>query len=119
MVEFLDVPDFHGGSSDTPVWSADGKRVYFTAKVGNAVELFETTLDGRATRLTTSADGSLHYHPQPSPDGRWLLYGSMRGGVRDVYVRNLSDGTEKRITDQKPGSGAMWPHWQPRAATPR
>ena len=26
-VESLDVPDFHEGSSDTPVWSADGKRV--------------------------------------------------------------------------------------------
>jgi TolB protein len=25
VVEFLDVPDQHGGSSDTPVWAADGK----------------------------------------------------------------------------------------------
>lgn len=119
VIEFLDVPDFHGGSSDTPTWSADGKRVYYTAKVGPAVELFETTLDGRATRLTTSAAGCLHYHPQPSKDGRHLVYGSMRDGVRNVYVRKLDDGTETRVTAMTPGSGTMWPQWQPRAADRR
>lgn len=113
VVEFLDVFDFHGGSSDVPVWSADGAAVYFTAKLGEAVELFQTTLDGTATQLTKSAEGALHYHPQPSPDGRWLVYGSLRDGARNLYVRNLSERTEKRITDLKPGTGAMWPHWQP------
>ncbi len=113
VIEFLDVFDFHGGSSDTPVWSVDGALVYFTAKVGKSVELFQTTLDGRPTQLTKSADGSLHYHPQPSPDGKWIAYGSMRDGVRNIYVMNLSDRTEKRITDLKAGAGAMWPHWQP------
>ena len=33
VMEFLDVPDFHGGSSDVPVWSHDGLKVYFTARV--------------------------------------------------------------------------------------
>ncbi|MBP3956486.1 PD40 domain-containing protein [Gemmata sp. G18] len=113
VIEFLDVFDFHGGSSDTPVWSVDGALVYFTAKVGKSVELFQTTLDGTATQLTKSADGSLHYHPQPSPDGKWIIYGSMRDGVRNIYVMNLSDRTEKRITGLKAGAGAMWPHWQP------
>ncbi len=113
VIEFLDVSDFHGGSSDVPAWSVDGASVYFTAKVGKTVELFQTTLDGKATQLTKSADGSLHYHPQPSPDGKWLLYGSLRDGVRNIYAMNLTYLTEKRLTDMKPGSGAMWPHWQP------
>jgi TolB protein len=116
VIEFLDVPDFHGGSSDTPVWSVDGTTVFFTAKVGKCVELFETTLDGKAKQLTKSADGSLHYHPEPSPDGKRLVYGSLRDGVRNIYVRKLADGSEKRITDLKAGSGAMWPHWQPHTA---
>jgi TolB protein len=113
VVEFLDVPDFHGGSSDVPVWSADGQEIFFTAKVGKGVELFRTTLDGTATRLTDTPDGSLHYHPQPSPDGRWLVYGAKRDGVRNLFVMNLADRTEKQITAHKPGTGAMWPHWQP------
>ena len=115
VIEFLDVPDFHGGSSDVPTWSVDGASIYSTAKVGKNVELFQTTLDGKSTQLTKTADGSLHYHPQPSPDGKWLLYGSLRDGVRNIYAMNLSDRTEKLLTDLKPGSGAMWPHWQPLA----
>jgi TolB protein len=113
VIEFLDVFDFHHGSSDLPVWSIDGKLVFFTAKVGENVELFETTLDGQATQLTKTAASSLHYHPEPSPDGKRLVYGSKRDGVRNIYVMTLANGSEKQITNLKAGQGAMWPHWQP------
>jgi TolB protein len=113
VVEFLDVPDFHGGSSDVPVWAADGQSIFYTAAVGRNVELFRATLDGKTTRLTETPEGSLHYHPQPSPDGKWLAYGSKRDGVRQLFVMRLADGEERRITDLKEGRAAMWPHWQP------
>lgn len=113
VVEFLDVYDFHGGSSDTPVWAADGQSVFYTAMVGPSVELFQVTLDGRATQLTTSPAGTLHYHPQPSADGKRLLYGSKRNGVRQLSVMTVADRSEQALTDLKPGRGAMWPHWQP------
>jgi Tol biopolymer transport system component len=114
VVEFLDVPDFHGGSSDTPAWSADGQAVFYTAQVGKCVELFQSSLDGKTAQLTRSPEGTIHYHPQPSPDGRWLAYGSKRDGLRQLYVMNLADHTEKRVTNIKAGHAAMWPHWQPR-----
>lgn len=117
VIGFLDVPDFHGGSSDTPVWSADGKLVFYTAQVGSSVELFQVTVDGQSERLTTSADGTLHYHPQPSPDGKWLLYGSKRDGIRQLFVMRLADRFERRLTDLKSGHAAMWAHWQPVAKT--
>lgn len=113
VVEFLDVDDFHGGSSDTPVWSADGSSVFYTAKVGKSVELFRVSLDGKTERLTRTLDGTLHYHPQPSPDGKFLAYGSKRDGIRQLVVRELLSGKETQITDLKKGFGAMWPHWQP------
>jgi Tol biopolymer transport system component len=113
VVAFLDVPDFHGGSSDVPVWSVDGKSVLFTAAVGKSVELFRVRLDGKSERLTTSKEGTLHYHPQPSPDGKWLVYGSKRDGVRQLFVMRLADHSERRITNLKAGWGAMWPAWQP------
>jgi Tol biopolymer transport system component len=47
---FLDVPDFHEGSSDTPVWSADGRSVWYTAWVGESVELFRPRWRGRRSR---------------------------------------------------------------------
>jgi len=113
VTEFLDVPDFHGGSSDVPVWAPDGKTVYFTALVEGAVELQMVTLDGTLTQLTHSRPGTTHYHPSPSPDGESLLYGSTRGGVRQLLVRTFSDGSERQLTENQPGEGSMWAHWQP------
>jgi Tol biopolymer transport system component len=46
VVEFLDVPDFHSGSSDIPAWSADGTAIFYTARVGASVELFRASLNG-------------------------------------------------------------------------
>jgi Tol biopolymer transport system component len=112
-IQFLDVYDFHEGSSDVPVWAADGNSVFYTALIGKTVELFQIDLDGNTLQLTKSSDGTLHYHPEPSPDGKWLLYGSKRDGIRQIYVMRLSDHTEKRITNLKQGYGAMWAHWQP------
>lgn len=117
VTEFLDVFDFHGGSSDVPVWSVDGQTIFYTAKVGtdegSPVELFRVALNGNPVRLTSSREGTTHYHPQPSQDGRWLLYGSKRDGVRQLYLRHLADQVESRLTSHPHGTGAMWGHWQP------
>ena len=116
VVEFLDVFDFHGGSSDVPVWSVDGTSVFYTAKVGANVELFQITLDGENAQLTKTPAGTLHYHPTPSPDGKQLLYGSKRDGMRQLVIMTLADRSERQLTDLKPGHGAMWPHWRPRSS---
>jgi Tol biopolymer transport system component len=87
--------------------------VFYTAQVGKAVELFQVTLDGNNERLTKTPDETLHYHPEPSPDGQWLAFGSKRAGVRQLYVMRLADRFERRITNLAPGHAAMWPHWQP------
>lgn len=128
VTEFLDVPDFHGGSSDVPVWSHDGSKVYFTARVsstdgveGETVELHEVSLaeGAESVRLTRSPPGTSHFHPRPSPDGAWLLYGSRRaapggGMARNLYARRLADGHEIALTHLPPGMAAMHGHWQPR-----
>lgn len=115
VIEFLDVPDFHGGSSDTPIWSSDGQLVFYTARVGQNVELFQVTLDGHTKQLTHTAAGTLHYHPKTSPDGKWVVYGSKRQGIRNLYLMQLSDGAEYRLTDMPLGQAAMHAYWQPLA----
>ena len=114
VIAFLDVPDFHSGSSDIPVWSTDGRSVFYTAKTDKNVELYRVTLEGRSERLTRTPEGSLHYHPVPSPDGRRLAYGSKRDGARQLYVMRLADRSEYRLTRLEKGRAAMWPLWQPR-----
>ena len=118
VIDFLDVYDFHDGSSDLPVWAADSKSVFYTAKVGKNVELFRVTLEGKSEQLTETPAGSMHYHPAASPDGKWLVYGSKRDGVRQLYVMRLCDKKEWRITNLKKGHAAMWAHWQPAANKP-
>ena len=117
-IDFLDVYDFHDGSSDLPVWAPDSKSVFYTAKVGRNVELFRVPLDGKSEQLSDGPAGAMHYHPAPSPDGKWLAYGSKRDGVRQLYVMRLCDKKEWRITDLKKGHAAMWAHWQPAANKP-
>jgi TolB protein len=113
VVEFLDVPDFHGGSSDVPLWSPDGKWIYYTAKVGDSVELMRASLTGSIEQLTQTGSGLLNYHPKFSPDGRWVVFGSNRTGSRQLYVMRAQGGDAHPITRVKPGWGAMWANWQP------
>lgn len=113
VVECLKFPDFHSESSDVPVWSADSRYVFYTAKVSDRVELMRVALDGTVRQLTRARPGVRHYHPAASPDGKWLLFGSDRSGIMQLYV-SKSDGTEARpITDVPAGWCAMHGHWQP------
>jgi Tol biopolymer transport system component len=116
VVEFLDVDDFHGGSSDTPAWSSDG-WIYYTAQVSDAVELMRVSLEGEHLQLTRSSPGTLHYHPQPSPDGTRLAFGSRRDGVRELYVLETAARRETKLFSLSAGRAAMWPHWQPMASS--
>jgi len=110
----FDVLDHHGGSSDVPVWSRDGRWIYFTARIEGAVELMRVSADGSAEeQLTHSPAGALNYHPTPSPDGRRLAFGSTRDGARALYVAGPDGSDVRPITRVRKGWGAMWPHWRP------
>jgi Tol biopolymer transport system component len=118
VVETLKYPDFHSASSDVPVWSPDGKWVYYTAIVGDSVELMRVSLDGKIEQLTRSKHPALHYHPSVSPDGKWVLFGSNQSGIMQLYIAN-ADGTDAYpITHVPSGSCAMHGHWQPIAKRP-
>lgn len=113
MVVFLDVPDFHGGSSDVPSWSPDSRWVYYTAKVGESVELMRASAEGKTEQLSKSAPGVRNYHAKVSPDGRNMVFGSTRDGVRQLYVASADGSQPRPITALTKGHGAMWAHWQP------
>ena len=112
-VTIFDVPDFHGGSSDVPLWSPAGKWIYYTAKIDVSVELMRVSLAGKIEQLTQTPGGHLNYHPKFSPDGQWVVFGSNRSGTRQLYVMRAAGGDAHALTHVKPGWGAMWPLWQP------
>ena len=113
VVERLKHPDFHSESSDIPVWSADGRCIYYTARVGGCIELMRADREGKTERLTESKPGVRHYHPAVSPDGKWILFGSDRSGTMQLYVAGAAGGKPRAITDVPVGSCAMHGHWQP------
>ena len=113
VVQLLDVPDFHSASSNVPCWSSDSRWIYYTAKVGAAMELMRVSLDGKVEQLTRSPAGVEHYHTTVSPDGNGITFGSTSDGVRQVYVAGADGAGDRAVTALKPGHAAMWPHWQP------
>lgn len=113
VMTVYDVFDFHGGSSDVPVWCLTGDSVYYTAKVGEAFELMCVSLDGKVEQLTHSAPGVHHYHVKPAPDKVRVAFGSTRDGRRQLYVANLDASGANAVTNVPEGHGAMWAHWQP------
>ena len=112
VMEMMDHPDFHSGSSDLPVWSPDSKWVYYTAQVGEAVELMRVTLDGQVEQLTHSPAGSFCYHPKVSPDGRLVVFGSTRDGARALYVADADGGNIRAITVPTKGRAQVHAYWR-------
>ena len=102
-------------SRHAPAWSAGSRHVYYTAKV-KGIELMRVALDGTATQLTTSKPGTRHFHPAVSPDGKWILFGSDRGGTMQLYVADADGREAYPITAVPAGSCAMHGHWQPAKA---
>jgi hypothetical protein len=113
VVEVLKHPDFHSASSDLPVWSRDGNSIYYTAKVGESIELMQVDLTGSFRQLTHSSPATRHYHPSVSPDGQWILFGSDRSGTMQLYVAGSDGADAQPITNVAEGYCAMHGHWQP------
>jgi len=120
VVEKLKHPDFHSESSDVPVWSNDSKYVYYTAMFESSIELMRAglpTAESRTPsieRLTHSPPNTRHYHPSPSPNGAWVLFGSDQSGTMQLYVADADGRNARAITDVAEGNSAMHGHWRPK-----
>jgi Tol biopolymer transport system component len=102
------------GPSDIPTWSRDGKWLYYTAKVGKAVELMRASPGGKIEQLTQSKAGVSNYLPQVSPDSKWVLFGSTRSGSRQLYVARADGTGVYPITKLEAGRVATHAYWRPK-----
>ena len=114
VVELLDEPDFHSEASDIPTWSPDGKWLYYTAKVGEAVELMRASPGAKIEQLTRSKAGVSDYLPQASLASRWVVFGSTCTGVRQLHVARADGSEAYPLTKVESGWGAFHPHWRPK-----
>jgi serine/threonine-protein kinase len=87
---------FEGFNTD-PIWSPDGRRLYFASREEGAAYLVSMPADGsgESQRLLSSAPGFRHYPNSVSPDGKSLLLAQRpEDGSWDIAVLRLEENNE-------------------------
>ena len=122
----------HAATDTMPAFAPDGKRVAFTSNRDDDYEIYILSLDvaqrdtdggqDRPRRITNSPGRDTH--PCFSPDGKWLVFASERGGMNDevplipifnpqpygeIFAIRLEDGKLVRLTHNKWEDGT--PTW--------
>ncbi|MDD8016829.1 MAG: biopolymer transporter Tol, partial [Bacteroidota bacterium] len=109
-------------SDSDPVFSPDGKTVYFASDRRDFVnplyhpenfrmarfdysqlDIYSMDLSTKAIKRVIAYDGSDETAPVFSPDGTKMLYVSDRNGISNVYERNLRTGEDRPITNSITG----------------
>jgi Tol biopolymer transport system component len=110
----------HEATDTMPAFSSRGDRIAFTSlRTGNfEIHVLQLNADGSPGELKRIADSPGHdMHPRFSPDDKWLLFTSQRGGLNDelplsrviflpqpygeLHAVRLEDGKVFRLTHNK------------------
>lgn len=83
--------------SGSPKISPDGKRIAFDSRPEGQPEIFAINVDGSSlTRITN--DPAEDVVPAWSADGRWIYFGSNRGGNWQVWKVLSTGGAPEQVT---------------------
>lgn len=97
-----------------PAWSPNGRQIAFERNPSNANEILSDVYvvdsDGSGLRRLTKKRG-FDGDPAWSPTGKEIVFESSRGGNREIYVMNVTNGREKRLTNSPGFDGD--PVWSP------
>lgn len=86
----------------TPAWSADGERLAFTRQRDNQEALAILELSGgEQSDIWAAGDEDIS---NPAWYGKFILYGSPRSGIDNIYAVNISTGRRYQITSRKFGA---------------
>ncbi|HWO23684.1 MAG TPA: hypothetical protein VNO30_33310 [Kofleriaceae bacterium] len=92
-----------------PIWSHDGKMIYFVRGTSGDGEIWVMNANGAGQRLFIG--GSIDVDPQPSPDGTKIAWSSKRDGNYEIYVANIDGSNPVRVTNNSQPDGN--PRWRP------
>ncbi|MDI3341445.1 MAG: acylaminoacyl-peptidase [Sphaerobacter sp.] len=90
-----------GLTQESPTFSPDGSKIAFVVRAGNGTqpktELWTMTLDGGATSVLVSGDGSA-FDPTGAPDGKHIAYIQRSGTQDDVWIAPVDGGAPYQLT---------------------
>ena len=95
-----------------PAVSPDGRRIALSIQREGRRDI--VILEDGQLRDVTS-DDALDRSPSWTPDGRWLLFCSDRGGIYNVYAWEAASGAIRQVTNSE--TGAFEPAVSPDGAT--
>lgn len=121
-----DVPSKPDGDDSEYVFSPDGSKVVFSARIAGRTEawstnfdLYQVPADGSAKPLNLTSDNQAwDTGPLFSPDGKWLIYRAMSRPTFEadrfrIMARDLASGATRELTpewDRSPGWLAFAPN---------
>jgi serine/threonine protein kinase len=82
-----------------PQWSPDGSRIAYTAQptADSALSIFVVSASGGTPQPLTSGSAN-DARPTWSRDGRWVYFGSDRGGASNIWKVASSGGPATQVT---------------------
>ncbi|GMR13866.1 MAG: DPP IV N-terminal domain-containing protein [Gemmatimonadota bacterium] len=97
-------------------WSPDGSKFVFIvfAEGDNELAIVNTENGEIERKISIDGVGALT-NPAWSPDGRYIAFSGMEGGVSDIYIWDVNTGALRQMTDDK--NADLQPTWSPDGRT--
>ncbi len=93
-------------------WDAEGERFIFSAiSKGKPVLTLINVKRGKTEREVDFPHLGEILNPTWSPDGRFVAFSALEGGLTDIFVYDLGAGTLKKLTDDPYAD--LYPAWSP------
>ncbi|MBI4503856.1 MAG: PD40 domain-containing protein [Gemmatimonadetes bacterium] len=97
-------------------WSADGQRfVLAGVRKGKPVLSIIKVENGDIDREIALPDLGEAFNPTWSPDGRYVAFSAIAGGLMDLYIYDLNENLLKRMTND--AYAEIEPSWSPDGKT--
>ncbi len=97
-------------------WAADGKRfVLAGVRQGKPVLSLINVANGNIEREIALNELGEVFNPTWSPDGRYIAFSAIVGGLMDLYIYDLNDSLLKRMTHD--AYAEIEPAWSPDGST--
>jgi Tol biopolymer transport system component/predicted Ser/Thr protein kinase len=87
---------YEAENATSPIWSADGKRVFYLVDEAGAANIYQIPSGGTGAAELLLKDTRVKLPADASRDGRWLVFTSLGAETgSDIYLNSLQEKTAK------------------------